>query len=403
MGIYEELQERGYLAQSTDFEQIKEKLNNEKVTFYIGFDPTADSLTAGHFLALMAMARLQRAGHKPIVLLGGGTVMIGDPTGKTDMRKMLDNEAIDYNTQRFKMQMSKFIDFDEDKAIVVNNGDWLLKLNYVEFLRDIGVHFTVNRMLAAECFKSRYERGLTFIEFNYMIMQSYDFLVLNEKYGCTMQFGGDDQWSNMLGGVDLIRRKTAKEAYCLTFNLLTTSDGKKMGKTEKGAVWLDPLKTTPYEFFQYWRNIEDGKVIELMKLLTFMTLDEIKEYENASDINKSKEKLAYELTALVHSAEEADEALNMAKSLFMGGGDNAPVFELNTEDFVDGNIGILDILVKVKFAPSRGEARRLIEQGGVLVDNERVAAATINFSIDKINGSLLQKGKKNFLKIVVKS
>lgn len=405
MKVFEELEQRGFLAQCTDFDRVRNALDNEKVTFYIGFDPTADSLTAGHFLTLMAMAHLQRAGHRPIILLGGGTVMVGDPSGRSDMRKMLDRETIDYNTECFKKQMSKFIDFSDGKAIIANNADWLLNLNYIEFLRDVGVHFTVNRMLAAECFKSRYERGLTFIEFNYMLMQSYDFYVLMEKYGCSLEFGGDDQWSNMLGGTELIRRKMGKDADCLTFKLLTTSDGKKMGKTQKGAVWLDPKKTTPYEFYQYWRNIEDSKVIECLKLLTFLPLEEIDRLAKleGSGLNKAKEVLAYELTSLVHSREEADKAQEVARALFSGGAEaDVPSCELTVTDFADGKISILDLLLKTKQAPSKGEARRLIDQGGVFIGDDKVTSITEAYSPENINGKLVKKGKKSFIKIIVK-
>ena len=403
MKLYEELTRRGLIAQTTNAEAIQKALDEGKVTFYIGFDATADSLHVGHFLQLMIMARMQKAGHVPIVLLGTGTTMVGDPTGKTDMRKMLTEEQIDHNAERFRQQMSKFIDFSEGKAILAKNGDWLKKLNYIEFLRDIGVHFTVNRMLAAECYKARYERGLTFIEFNYMIMQSYDFLKLHEMYGCTMEMGGDDQWSNILGGVDLTRRVTGDEVYGITFTLLTTKEGKKMGKTENGAVWLDREKTSPYEFFQYWRNVADDDVINCLKLLTFVPIEEIEAMESweGSQLNKAKEILAYELTKTVHSAEDADAALAASRALFSGAGDSEtmPSTQLSEEDFADGKIGILDLMVRCGLCASKGEARRLVNQGGVTAADEKIADANQTFPKEAFaDGLVLKKGKKVFHK-----
>ncbi len=403
MKLYEELTRRGLIAQTTNAEAIQKALDEGKVTFYIGFDATADSLHVGHFLQLMIMARMQKAGHVPIVLLGTGTTMVGDPTGKTDMRKMLTEEQIDHNAERFRQQMSKFIDFSEGKAILAKNGDWLKKLNYIEFLRDIGVHFTVNRMLAAECYKARYERGLTFIEFNYMIMQSYDFLKLHEMYGCTMEMGGDDQWSNILGGVDLTRRVTGDEVYGITFTLLTTKEGKKMGKTENGAVWLDREKTSPYEFFQYWRNVADDDVINCLKLLTFVPIEEIEAMESweGSQLNKAKEILAYELTKTVHSAEDADAALAASRALFSGAGDSEtmPSTQLSEEDFANGKIGILDLMVRCGLCASKGEARRLVNQGGVTAADEKIADANQTFPKEAFaDGLVLKKGKKVFHK-----
>ena len=400
MTIFDELKERGLLAQLTDEEEIKELINNGKATFYIGFDPTADSLHVGHFMALCLMKRLQMAGNKPIALLGGGTGMIGDPSGKTDMRKMLTKEDIQHNCECFKKQMSRFIDFSEGKAIMVNNADWLLDLNYVELLREVGPHFSVNRMLTAECYKQRMERGLSFLEFNYMIMQSYDFLALYEKYGCNMQFGGDDQWSNMLGGTELIRRKLGKDAYAMTINLLLNSEGKKMGKTESGAVWLDPNKTSPFEFFQYWRNVADADVIKCLKMLTFLPLEEIKTMESweGAELNKAKEILAFELTKLVHGEEEATRALESAKALFgAGNAENMPSLELTDEDFTDGVIDILSILQKSELVPSRGEGRRAVEQGGVSVDGEKISDAKKTFSKEELSGDgiVVKRGKKN--------
>ena len=407
MTIFDELKERGLLAQLTDEEEIKELINAGKATFYIGFDPTADSLHVGHFMALCLMKRLQMAGNKPIALLGGGTGMIGDPSGKTDMRKMLTKEDIKHNCECFKKQMSKFIDFSDGKALVVNNADWLLDLNYVDMLRDVGPHFSVNRMLTAECYKQRMERGLTFLEFNYMIMQSYDFYVLYQKYGCNMQFGGDDQWSNMLGGTELIRRKLGKDAYAMTINLLLNSEGKKMGKTESGAVWLDPNKTSPFEFYQYWRNVSDADVIKCIKMLTFLPIEEIREMEKweGAELNRAKEILAFELTKLVHSEEEAIRAQESAKALFStGSAENMPTTELTEVDFNDGKIDILSILQKSELVPSRAEGRRAVEQGGVTVNNEKITDAKKNFEIKELKGEglVVKRGKKNFRKVFVK-
>ena len=406
MTIFDELKARGLLAQLTDEEEIKELINNGKATFYIGFDPTADSLHVGHFMALCLMKRLQMAGNKPIALLGGGTGMIGDPSGKTDMRKMLTKEDIQHNCECFKKQMSKFIDFSDGKALMVNNGDWLLDLNYVDMLREVGPHFSVNRMLTAECYKQRMERGLSFLEFNYMIMQSYDFYVLYQKYGCNMQFGGDDQWSNMLGGTELIRRKLGKDAYAMTINLLLNSEGKKMGKTESGAVWLDPEKTSPFEFYQYWRNVADADVLKCIRMLTFLPLEQIDEMDKweGSELNKAKEILAFELTKLVHSEEEALKAQETARGLFGGGATaNAPTVTLNAEDFVNDEIDILTLLVKAELAPSKSEARRNVEQGGVLVGDEKVTDVKMMLKKDTFadDGILLRRGKKNFKKVVV--
>ena len=402
MGIYEEFKARGLLAQSTNEEALKDLLENEKVTFYIGFDPTADSLHIGHFLQMKIMAHMQRAGHRPIALFGGGTGMIGDPSGKTDMRKMLTKETIAHNIECFKKQMSKFIDTSDDKAIFVNNGDWLLKLNYVDFLRDIGPHFSVNKMLSAECYKSRMEKGLTFLEFNYMLMQSYDFYKLFEDYGCRIEFGGDDQWSNIIGGVELIRRKKGEEAYGMTFQLLTNSEGKKMGKTEKGAVWLDPEKTSPYEFFQYWRNVGDADVIKCLKMLTFLPLDEIAKYEKleGSELNRAKELLAYELTKLVHNEDEANKALDASRALFSTGGsiENMPKTVLSADNFTDGEINIIDMLLVSKLCSSKGEARRLIQQGGITAGDNKVTDFAQNFSASDFEGDglIVKKGKKTF-------
>ena len=407
MTIFDELKERGLLAQLTDEEEIKELINAGKATFYIGFDPTADSLHVGHFMALCLMKRLQMAGNKPIALLGGGTGMIGDPSGKTDMRKMLTKEDIKHNCECFKKQMSKFIDFSDGKALVVNNADWLLDLNYVDMLRDVGPHFSVNRMLAAECYKQRMERGLTFFEFNYMIMQSYDFYVLYQKYGCNMQFGGDDQWSNMLGGTELIRRKLGKDAYAMTINLLLNSEGKKMGKTESGAVWLDPNKTSPFEFYQYWRNVNDADVIKCLKMLTFLPIEEIREMEKweGAELNRAKEILAFELTKLVHSEEDAIRAQESARALFSAGSaENMPTTELTEADFNDGKIDILSILQKSELVPSRAEGRRAVEQGGVTVNSEKIADAKKTFEIGELKGEglVVKRGKKNFRKVFVK-
>ncbi len=405
MTTFEELRRRGLLAQLTDEKEIEELINAGNATFYIGFDPTADSLHVGHFMALCLMKRLQMAGNKPIVLLGGGTGMIGDPSGKTDMRKMLTPETIQHNVDCFKKQMSRFIDFSEGKAIAVNNADWLLNLNYVELLREVGACFSVNRMLTAECYKQRMERGLSFLEFNYMIMQSYDFLQLFQKYGCNMQFGGDDQWSNMLGGTELIRRKLGKDAYAMTITLLLNSEGKKMGKTEKGAVWLDPEKTSPYEFYQYWRNVADADVIKCLKMLTFVPIEQIEEMEKTMEgaqFNAAKELLAYELTKLVHGEEEAEKAQAAAKALFGGSGNDAnmPVAEIDSADLTDGTIGLLNLLVKAGLAPSVSEARRLVQQGGITVNDEKITDAKAQI---KLEGEMIvRKGKKAFKKVVVK-
>ncbi|MEE1319048.1 MAG: tyrosine--tRNA ligase, partial [Ruminococcus sp.] len=377
MGVYEELVARGLIAQVTDEEEIRELVNSGKAVFYIGFDPTADSLHVGHFMALCLMKRLQMAGNKPIALIGGGTAMIGDPSGRTDMRQMMTKETIQHNVDCFKEQMSRFIDFSDDKALLVNNADWLLDLNYVDVLREVGAHFSVNRMLTAECYKQRMEKGLSFLEFNYMIMQSYDFYALYQKYGCNMQFGGDDQWSNMLGGTELIRRKLGKDAYAMTINLLLNSEGKKMGKTQSGAVWLSAEKTSPYDFYQYWRNVDDSDVVKCLKMLTFLPLEEIDELAKleGSEINKAKEVLAYELTNLIHGEEEAKKAQEAARALFGAKTNtaNMPTTELTEEDFTDGAVGILDLLVKCGLTPSKGEARRLVQQGGVSVNDVKVA------------------------------
>ena len=405
MNTFEELRRRGLLAQLTDEKEIEELINAGKATFYIGFDPTADSLHVGHFMALCLMKRLQMAGNKPIVLLGGGTGMIGDPSGKTDMRKMLTPETIQHNVDCFKKQMSRFIDFSEGKAIAVNNADWLLNLNYVELLREVGACFSVNRMLTAECYKQRMERGLSFLEFNYMIMQSYDFLQLFQKYGCNMQFGGDDQWSNMLGGTELIRRKLGKDAYAMTITLLLNSEGKKMGKTEKGAVWLNPEKTSPYEFYQYWRNVADADVIKCLKMLTFVPIEQIEEMEKTMEgaqFNAAKELLAYELTKLVHGEEEAEKAQAAAKALFGGSGNDAnmPVAEIDSADLTDGTIGLLNLLVKAGLAPSVSEARRLVQQGGITVNDEKITDAKAQIKLE--GETIVRKGKKAFKKVVVK-
>ena len=396
MGIYEELQARGLIAQVTDENEIRELINKGNAKFYIGFDPTADSLHVGHFMALCLMKRLQMAGNTPIILVGGGTGHVGDPSGRSDLRKMMDEEQIDHNVECFKKQMSHFIDFD--KAIVVNNKDWLLNLNYVEFLRDVGPYFSVNNMLRAECYKQRMERGLSFLEFNYMIMQAYDFYYLNQHYGCNMQFGGDDQWSNMLAGTELIRKKTGKDAYAMTITLLLNSEGKKMGKTANGAVWLDPEKTTPFDFFQYWRNVDDADVIKCMKLLTFLSIDQIKEIESWDDsrINEKKEILAFELTKLVHGEEEANRVLQAARSLFAGAGndENMPSYQL--ESGVN-ELPLLDLLVVSKLCTSKSEARRLVEQGGVSIDGEKVTNP--NEVVDLKEQRIIKKGKKTFLKI----
>lgn len=403
MEIFEELKARGLLAQLTDEEEIRDLINNGKATFYIGFDPTADSLHVGHFMALCLMKRLQMAGNRPIALLGGGTGMIGDPSGKTDMRKMMTKETIRHNCDCFKKQMSRFIDFSEGKALMVNNADWLLDLNYIEMIRDVGAHFSVNNMLRAECYKQRMEKGLTFLEFNYMIMQSYDFLRLYQDYGCNMQFGGDDQWSNMLGGTELIRRKLGKDAYAMTITLLLNSEGKKMGKTEKGAVWLDPEKTSPFEFFQYWRNVADADVLKCIKMLTFLPLDEIEKMESweGSRLNDAKEILAWELTNLVHGKEEADKARDASHALFAGGGskENMPTTVLMEEDFKDGSIDILTMLVKAGLCTTRSDARRNVEQGGVSVNDEKVTDIKTVYAKDAFqNEFIVKKGKKSFMK-----
>lgn len=400
MGLYQEFKDRGLLAQSTNEEEIAKLLENEKITFYIGFDPTADSLHIGHFLQMKIMAHMQRAGHRPIALFGGGTGMIGDPTGKTDMRKMMTQETIRHNIECFKKQMAKFIDLSPNKAIVVNNGDWLLGLNYIDFLRDIGVHFSVNRMLAAECYKTRMETGLTFLEFNYMLMQSYDFYRLFTDYGCRVEFGGDDQWSNIIGGVELIRKKTGKEAYGMTFQLLTNSEGKKMGKTEKGAVWLDPEKTSPYDFFQYWRNIPDADVIKCMKMLTFIPVEEIRKYESlsGSELNPVKERLAFEVTSMIHGADEAQKSLDAARSVFSGVGvsGDMPTTVLTDDSFADGSVNVIDLLLAGGLAPSKGEARRLIQQGGISVDNQKVDRFDFSIPASSFDGDgvVVKKGKK---------
>ena len=407
MGIYEELQARGLLAQLTDADEIRDLINSGKAVFYIGFDPTADSLHVGHFMALCLMKRLQEAGNKPIALIGGGTGMIGDPSGRTDMRSMMTKETIDHNCECFKKQMSRFIDFSEGKALMVNNAEWLLDLNYIEFIRDIGPCFSVNNMLRAECYKQRMEKGLSFLEFNYMIMQSYDFLELYKRYGCNMQFGGDDQWSNMLGGTDLIRRKLGKDAYAMTITLLLNSEGNKMGKTQKGAVWLDPNKTTPFEFYQYWRNVADADVLKCLRMLTFLPLEQIDEMDKweGSQLNQAKEILAYELTNLVHGQEEAEKAKEAAKALFAGGGssENMPTATLTDDNFVDGSIDVLGILVASGLAASRSEARRAVEQGGVSVKGEKVANIKASYTKDMIAAEefIVKKGKKSFRKIVV--
>ncbi len=405
MQIYEELVERGLIAQVTNEEEIKKMINEGKAVFYIGFDPTADSLHVGHFMALCLMKRLQQAGNKPIALIGGGTAMIGDPSGRTDMRQMMTRETIDHNVECFKKQMSRFIDFSDDKAILVNNADWLLDLNYVDVLREVGPHFSVNRMLTAECYKQRMEKGLSFLEFNYMIMQSYDFYMLFQKYGCNMEFGGDDQWSNMLGGTELIRRKLGKDAHAMTITLLLNSEGKKMGKTQSGAVWLDPEKTTPYEFYQYWRNVADADVLKCIRMLTFLPLEEINKMDKweGSELNRAKEILAYELTKLVHGEEEAKKAEESAKALFGGGqSENIPSVSLREEDLTEDGIDILSALVKGEMVSSRSEARRAVEQGGVTLEGEKIT--DIKYVISKEclkEGVLLKKGKKVFKKITL--
>ena len=407
MQIFEELQARGLLAQLTDEAEIRDLVNNGKATFYIGFDPTADSLHVGHFMALCLMKRLQLAGNRPIALVGGGTGMIGDPSGKSDLRTMMTTETIDHNCECFKQQMSRFIEFGEGKAMMINNADWLRDLNYIDFIRDIGVCFSVNNMLRAECYKQRMEKGLSFLEFNYMIMQSYDFLMLYQKYGCNMQFGGDDQWSNMLGGTELIRKKLGKDAYAMTITLLLNSEGKKMGKTEKGAVWLDPNKTTPYDFYQYWRNVGDSDVIKCIKMLTFLPMEQIADMEKwqGEDLNKAKKILAHELTELVHGKEEADKAEDAATALFSGGADSAniPQAHITDDKFTDGSIDIMGILVASGLVTSRSEARRAIEQGGVSVNDEKVTDISVSYSKDQIASTdfIVKKGKKNFKRITV--
>ena len=404
MTVFEELKERGLLAQLTDEEEIKELINNGKATFYIGFDPTADSLHVGHFMALCLMKRLQMAGNKPIALIGGGTAMIGDPSGRTDMRSMMTKETIQHNCDCFKKQMEKFIDFSDGKAIMVNNADWLLDLNYVDVLREVGAHFSVNRMLTAECYKQRMEKGLSFLEFNYMIMQSYDFYALYQKYGCNMQFGGDDQWSNMLGGTELIRRKLQKDAYAMTITLLLNSEGKKMGKTQKGAVWLDPNKTTPFEFYQYWRNVADADVLKCIRMLTFLPMEEIRKMDSweGSQLNTAKEILAFELTKLVHGEEEAVKAQESARALFSAGNaENMPTVQLTDDNFVDGKIDICGVLVAAGLAQSRSEARRNVEQGGVTVDGEKVTDVKASYAPETFAGEgvVVKRGKKNFKKV----
>ena len=405
MTIFDELKARGLLAQLTDEEEIKELINAGKATFYIGFDPTADSLHVGHFMALCLMKRLQEAGNKPIALIGGATAMIGDPSGRSDMRTMMTKETIEHNCECFKKQMSRFIDFSEGKAMLVNNADWLSGLNYIELLRDVGAHFSVNRMLTAECYKQRMEKGLSFLEFNYMIMQSYDFLALYQKYGCNMQFGGDDQWSYMLGGTELIRRKLGKDAYAMTITLLLNSEGKKMGKTQKGAVWLDPEKTSPFEFYQYWRNVGDADVLKCIRMLTFLPLEEIEKMDGweGSQLNEAKEILAYELTKLVHGEEEAKKAKESARALFSSGvAANMPTAILTEEDFTEGSIDILTVLVKSGLVPSKSEARRAVEQGGVSVDGEKITDMKTLFEAVSFEGEgrVVKRGKKNFRKVV---
>ena len=406
MTIYDELVARGLIAQVTDEKEIKELINNGKATFYIGFDPTADSLHVGHFMALCLMKRLQMAGNKPIVLIGGGTAQIGDPSGRTDMRQMMTTETINHNVECFKKQMSRFIDFGEGKAIMVNNADWLMDLNYVDVLREVGAHFSVNRMLTAECYKQRMEKGLSFLEFNYMIMQSYDFYTLFQKYGCNMEFGGDDQWSNMLGGTELIRRKLGKDAYAMTINLLLNSEGKKMGKTQSGAVWLDPNKTTPFEFFQYWRNVSDADVLKCIRMLTFLPLEEIDKMESweGAQLNEAKEILAFELTKLIHGEEEATKAKEASHALFAGGANNTnmPTVTVTAEDFPDGELDIISVLVKAGLCDSRGDGRRNIQQGGVSVADEKVTDISTKYTLDDFKGEglIIRRGKKKFAKVV---
>ena len=404
MKVYDELTARGLIAQVTDEEEIRNLVNEGKAVFYIGFDPTADSLHVGHFMALCLMKRLQMAGNKPIALIGGGTAMVGDPSGRTDMRQMMTNETIQHNVECFQKQMSRFIDFSDGKAMIINNADWLTDLNYMEVLREIGPHFSVNRMLTAECYKQRMEKGLTFLEFNYMIMQSYDFYALFQKYGCNMQFGGDDQWSNMLGGTELIRRKLGKDAYAMTINLLLNSEGKKMGKTQAGAIWLDPAKTSPFDFYQYWRNVSDEDVLKCLRMLTFLPLEQIDEMDQweGSQLNQAKEILAFEVTKLVHGEEEAARAQDGARALFASGSAaQMPEAELSDADFEDGSIGILNLLVKAGLASSNGEARRNVEQGGVSIDGEKITDVKMKVESDRIGeeGIVLKRGKKKFMRI----
>lgn len=404
--VFDTLKARGLIAQTTHEDEIRKLLGEKKITFYIGFDPTADSLHIGHFMQLIVMKHMQNAGHRPIILLGGGTTMVGDPTGKTDMRPMITQDIISHNADNFKKQMSKFIDFSDGKALMVNNADWLLDLNYVEFLREIGVHFSVNRMLTAECFKTRMEKGLTFLEFNYMLMQGYDFYKLNKEYDCLMEFGGDDQWANILGGIELIRRKEGKQAYGMTFTLLTTSEGKKMGKTEKGALWLDPERVSPYEFYQYWRNVDDKDVIRLLKLVTFIPLEQIAEYEKleGQELNKVKCLLAYEVTKMVHGEDAAKKANDAAMAIFSGGSDttNMPSAEVSSSDIQNG-VNVLDLLLTLKLVPSKSEARRLVQQNGLAINGDKVTAvdAVINSDFFKDGEMIIKKGKKTFLKVTL--
>ena len=406
MTVYDELVARGLIAQVTDEEEIKELINNGKAVFYIGFDPTADSLHVGHFMGLCLMKRLQMAGNKPIALIGGGTAMIGDPSGRTDMRQMMTKETINHNVECFKKQMSRFIEFGEDKAMLVNNADWLMDLNYVDVLREVGAHFSVNRMLTAECYKQRMEKGLSFLEFNYMIMQSYDFYTLFQKYGCNMEFGGDDQWSNMLGGTELIRRKLGKDAYAMTINLLLNSEGKKMGKTQSGAVWLDPNKTSPFDFFQYWRNVSDADVLKCLRMLTFLPLEQIDEMDKweGAQLNEAKEILAFELTKMVHGEEEAEKAKEASHALFSGAGASAnmPTIEVSADDFANGTMDIMAVLVKAGLCESRSEARRGVQQGGVSVDGEKVTDISTTYTLDDFagEGKVVKRGKKKFAKVV---
>lgn len=408
MTLYDELVARGLIAQVTDEEEIKELINNGKAVFYIGFDPTADSLHVGHFMALCLMKRLQMAGNKPIALIGGGTAMIGDPSGRTDMRQMMTPETIQHNVDCFKKQMSRFIDFGEGKAMLVNNADWLMDLNYIDVLRDVGAHFSVNRMLTAECYKQRMEKGLSFLEFNYMIMQSYDFYTLYQKYGCNMEFGGDDQWSNMLGGTELIRRKLGKDAYAMTINLLLNSEGKKMGKTQSGAVWLDPNKTSPFDFFQYWRNVADSDVLKCIRMLTFLPLEQIDEMDKweGAKLNEAKEILAYELTKLVHGEEEAKKAKEASHALFTGGGVSAhmPTVEVTADDLYNDKLDIMAVLVKASLCESRSDARRAVQQGGVSVDGEKVTDISTSYTLDEFagEGKVVKRGKKKFAKVISK-